>query len=636
VPSAAVSEGGGGTWACLLTAALLRNVAVDGSRNEDSDTVGPSPTSSSGKASLSILTSRVASLDAYARGELGGLSTVGGGGAKAGGKPAAVSAALNGLADLATTAITLPTTIVGKLLEDTPDPVAKPLAERSALLLLLLSHNLRVMEGQVLINPYREALARLSDSGVTSATYSLPLPPVNALAKGVPVHFKSLFSALVALGEQPLGVCLLYTLLQSSRGWCEMVLSRGDVDQLLLPLLKQLYSVSTLGSEHRYILLITLLLFTQVSSSDSDSFSCSSFSFALRTHARIAASLTTPPPPHKPLPAHPFFQDAAFCETAHRRVRVPARSLAWFTERRLGDISLGSLLLTCVMRTVAVTSNFSTFNPSDTYLHTNCFAAAANMAPYTESLHPFAASRTLSTLSILHKKHKKAAEALRALGQPPISPTLADEEERLKNLLQFYDTSLRIGCETILATCAPASLPLNVSLLYALLRDRAVVDELAADTVFSEFALPLSAIINHFSKVVTLAISKRRLALAQSGSGGSGEVEAATAALEAATRGVQGGVGGGETESANTGDIIPWVESDVAAALIDAAKKWESGEEAEKAAKNLAEVKFQYEEDVNPELFFVPYIQSVIASYTSDLGGPNVDLYLKPVKPNNA
>ncbi len=307
-------------------------------------------------------------------------------------------------------------------------------------------------------------------------------------------------------------------------------------------------------------------------------------------------------------------------------MRVPARSLTWFRERRLGDISLGSLLLTCVMRTVAVTSNLSSFTASDTYLHTNCFAAAANMAPYTEGLHPFAAARTLSTLSILHKKHRKQGEALAGLpgGASP------EEVERLQGLIQFYDQSLRIGCETLLATCAPASLPLNISLLYALLHDREVVDDLAADPVFSDFARPLLAIITHFTKVINVAQSKRALALAQSGSGGQGEVEEASARLDKATRGEQVEVGeGGE---GGKGGIVPWAAADVAGALIEAAKKWEAGDDAEKAARNLADVKFQYEEDVNPELFFVPYIQSLIASYTPDLGGPTADLYVKPAK----
>ena len=87
-------------------------------------------------------------------------------------------------------------------------------------------------------------------------------------------------------------------------------------------------------------------------------------------------------------------------------------------------------------------------------------------------------------------------------------------------------------------------------------------------------------------------------------------------------------VGGGKAAAG----IVPWAAADVAGALIEAAKKWEAGDDAEKAARNLADVKFQYEEDVNPELFFVPYIQSLIASYTPDLGGPTADLYVKPAK----
>ena len=34
------------------------------------------------------------------------------------------------------------------------------------------------------------------------------------------------------------------------------------------------------------------------------------------------------------------------------------------------------------------------------------------------------------------------------------------------------------------------------------------------------------------------------------------------------------------------------------------------------------------EEDINPELFFVPYIQSLASSYTPDLGGAVSELYI--------
>ena len=247
------------TWASVLVAALLRNVTVDGVRSEDSDTVGPVPDSSSGKASLGIEEQRVKSLAAYARGELDGSAD------HAARLGAAPGAALNAVADFTSGLFTLPLGIVGKMFDDAPDPVGKPLAERSALLLLLLTHNLRAVdEGKLVKNPFREALARLVDAPTGVASYDAPLPAPSAFAAGVPVPFRALFKSLVLLCEQPLGVCLLYTLLQSSRAWCEHVLSRVDVDSLLLPLLTQLYSVPTLTPDHRYILLITLLLFTQV------------------------------------------------------------------------------------------------------------------------------------------------------------------------------------------------------------------------------------------------------------------------------------------------------------------------------------------------------------------------------------
>jgi hypothetical protein len=279
----------GATWAGALVAALLRNVAVDGARSEDSDLAGPSADSAAGKASLAVVAQRAAALEAYAKGALeGGEGGEGGGGGA--GKPRATSAALDAVADLASSALRMPGAIVGKLLEDSPDPVGKPLAERSALLLLLLVHNLRAVGDALLANPYREALKRLVDSGASSATYAIPLPAPGALAKGTPVAARPLFTALVALSEQPLGVCLLYTLLQVSEEWCKHVLSRADVDALLLPLLNQLYCVPTLGPDHRYILLITLLLFTQVR-------------LFQRARAPLAHKHSRPPPPTPP--AHP-------------------------------------------------------------------------------------------------------------------------------------------------------------------------------------------------------------------------------------------------------------------------------------------------------------------------------------------
>lgn len=184
------------------------------------------------------------------------------------------------------------------------DPTPRPLAERSALLLLLLAHNCRSGLPEpalsALANPYRTALASVEDLPA-SPTRGKPAPAVG-------VAFKGLFKALTMLCDYPLGTALLYTLMQTAPAFADHMFTRADVDEVLLPCLQQLYRLSSLGPDHRYILLITLLIFTQ---------------------------------------------DAGWCENAHKRVKVTATgALSWFRERKLGPISLGSLLVVLLTRVV--------------------------------------------------------------------------------------------------------------------------------------------------------------------------------------------------------------------------------------------------------------------------------------------
>ena len=220
------------------------------------------------------------------------------------------------------------------------------------------------------------------------------------------------------------------------------------------------------------------------------------------------------------------------------------------------------------MRTVAVTSGLSMAGASDSYLHTNCFAAAANMAPYTENLHTFAAQRMLATLSALHKKHAFLASRARDVS------TTSEEQARINGLVEHYDQCLRIGCETLLATCAPALLPRNVSLLYALLRERAIIDSLAADGTFADGTVrALSDVISHFDSVLSKAEAARAIAIAKGGSGGAAEVAAAAAGIPIKA-------------------AVPWNENDVINELTVAAKAWTGGADAEKAATSLMDMKF--------------------------------------------
>ncbi len=160
----------------------------------------------------------------------------------------------------------------------------RPLAERSAILLLLLVNNCRsgiAPEHTAGVNPYRAALTRLVDSspnappapaaaaaGLNSPAKPLASPAAPAAAAAaaagrgepVPADFRKLFKALVVLADFPVGTALLYALmmvraniiyndimhdlvLQTSSAFSDHIMSRADVDELLLPYLQAWFAL---------------------------------------------------------------------------------------------------------------------------------------------------------------------------------------------------------------------------------------------------------------------------------------------------------------------------------------------------------------------------------------------------------
>ena len=604
------------TRAQVLIRSLLRNVSLDGIRNEDSLTPGSMETYASTKSSLNILNQRNESARQYTKfSNSNGIVNTGSNTTNSSTTAAKAVNAIDTITNFTNNIVSVPVNLVGTFFFDIVEPVGKPLAERSALLLLLLCHNNRAAEKdkRLLSNPYREALQLLTDSRLPSMNYH-PLPslsdsknitssstasttnattlsPANLLTT---VSFKQLYTALVALCETPLGITIIYTLLQSCDLWNDYLLTRTDIDLLLIPLCQQLYYIYTLGSDHRYVLLITALLFTQ---------------------------------------------DTTFCETAHQRIRLNNTSTLWFRERnqQLGNITLGSLLIICLMRAVSVTSSLSTTDASDSYLHTNAFAALANIAPHAENIHPYAAYKILSTLNSLHLKHKKLANYIDNLttnntntsstnntGTTTSSSlstnnneSLADSLHRLTGLLTHYESCIRVGSEALLAMCAPAALPKNLDLLYTLLHEHQVIDNLANNPDFEIETRSLLSIITHFSSVLRAEERVRLLAHAKTGSGGNAEVELLSqATTEENTTTTD------STVVSTSNNIITWQSTDVLTILSSAVHTWK-GEDHDRAAliaEDLATQRFSYDEDDEPDVFFVPYIWSLTYAFTkSDL-----------------
>uniref|UniRef100_A0A7S3VLV0 Dymeclin n=1 Tax=Dunaliella tertiolecta TaxID=3047 RepID=A0A7S3VLV0_DUNTE len=168
---------------------------------------------------------------------------------------------------------------------------------------------------------------------------------------------------------------LAYSLLHGCTSFREYVLSRTDVELLVVPLLRHMYGAAS-NKQHTsfmYMLQILLLLLSQ---------------------------------------------DPSFASNIHL-VALPGGA-PWYKEQRLtvakghsggagvgyGGLSLGSLVVIVLLRTIA--SGLSGGRQaSDLAVPTNALAALANLAPYMAHLHVHAAQRLVSLLQVLAKRHAR-------------------------------------------------------------------------------------------------------------------------------------------------------------------------------------------------------------------------------------
>lgn len=128
---------------------------------------------------------------------------------------------------------------------------------------------------------------------------------------------------------------LLYTLLHENSSFRTYVLSKTDVDRLVIPLLKILHCAGEHSSNHVYMALVILLILSEEDS------------WCLQVNEIVVSDI-----------------DALFY----------AENQA--TSVKLNGINLGSLILLTIVRMI----QFNLSRVKDQYLHTNCLAALANMS----------------------------------------------------------------------------------------------------------------------------------------------------------------------------------------------------------------------------------------------------------------
>lgn len=368
-----------------------------------------------------------------------------------------------------------------------------PLSNQSLLLLLALAN---LTDGPDWPNPYRQAITCFRNTQDTSVQ---PVEQPHAFQ----INFNSLYTALCEQQRSDQATLLLYTLLHQNANMRTYILSRTDIDNLVMPILEILYHVEERNSHHVYMALIILLILTE---------------------------------------------DDAFNRSIHE---VVLKNISWYTERSLTEISLGSLLILVVIRTI----QFNMTRTRDKYLHTNCLAALANMSAQFRCLHQYAAQRILSLFALLSKKHNKVLEqATQSLrGRQGDNTALPDYAQDLNVIEEVIRMMLEI-----INSCLCNSLHHNPNLVYALLYKRELFEQFRTHPSFQDIMQNLDTVIGFFSQRLEQAGSDLSVERVQ----------------EVIMKGAQ---------------ALP-----------------------KDRLKKFPELKFKYVEEDQPEDFFIPYVWSLV------------------------
>ncbi|XP_047524119.1 dymeclin [Pieris napi] len=376
-----------------------------------------------------------------------------------------------------------------------------PLANQSCLLLLALSNH-HIHEE----NLYRCALLRCEDSNETSST-----TPRKDNGQLTPprIDMAALHKALCATAGCEHSTLLLYLMLHSCNAYKRHITNVPHIEKLIIPILQVLYNAPDSNSHHIYMSLIVLLILTE---------------------------------------------DDALIKNVHL---VMLKSLPWYTERSISEISLGGLMVLVVVRAL----QYNMARVRDKYLHTNCLAAIANMSCEFRNLHPYVAQRLISLFETLSKRRARLCSEIEGgdINSIELPHNAEDKTEEIMEHIAVLDEVLRMLLE-IVNSCLTHQLCNNLNLVYALLHKKQLFQQHSHHNI----AQNIEMVIGYFST---------RLQRVQEGAGGELGV---TEVLQCIKKG---------------------------------AEQWSSDR-----LKKFPDLKFRYVEEDKPEEFFSPYVWSLISS----------------------
>lgn len=323
------------------------------------------------------------------------------------------------------------------------------------------------------------------------------------------VPFNELHNSIAAVLPDQCATLLLYLLLHGNQDFLEYTLSRTDPDTLLLPMLRALNEPKALAPNQLYMILITILMISQ---------------------------------------------DVSFISASQTKMLA---AVPWYRERLLGSISVGSLLVIILVRTV----HTNLAKDHDAYVNTNCLAALANMAPHLRKLHPHAARCLLSTCDVFSRRFLKHSRA-RSSDEVEVPSSAEGAEDSAEALTMFADY-LRISLEVINLTLS-AGPEINEHLVYALLERHALFEPLRTLSECADLVENIDLVVEHFGAMI-------------------------------------------RAEPNGEGGQPVWSVATVMHHIREAGREWRGDR-----MRTFQDLKFTYEQEQAPEEFFTPYIWSLV------------------------
>uniref|UniRef100_A0A1I7UIT0 Dymeclin n=1 Tax=Caenorhabditis tropicalis TaxID=1561998 RepID=A0A1I7UIT0_9PELO len=314
-----------------------------------------------------------------------------------------------------------------------------PLTLGNLSILLLL--NLSCHQPLNASNPFKETLALFQNAQEVS---TVPTQIVS-----FKIDYNGLYERLCATAGQEPPMLLLYMLLQANSGFRNYVLSRINLENLVVPVLRILHDgvATSNNSHHVYLALIVALILSE---------------------------------------------DDIFCKIIHE---TPIKDLGWLdSDFSVREISLGGLTALVFIRAIQKNA----LKTKDRYLHTNCLAALANMSAFFKNLAPVVCQRLISLLDLLTKRHAKMVDHMRVSSQNDVAGGQP---------INFHDdiTALEEGIRTLLEIINSAlcgGLRHNTHLIYNLLYHRSLFDAYVQHPMFQDLLVNIAAVISHFSSKV--------------------------------------------------------------------------------------------------------------------------------------